>query len=397
MIQSQSMIRSLVLLLILAFSALTAVEVQAKNSMRPAMYKRIVEIQKGLSPEAPEGSTLVPEVDKKAVRTLIDEFLDHSPNDYEASLVYQYSASLSLLDENYKAAYQDYKKVHELNRLPLKNLLQIEQALGQLAMQNEAWKTAIGHIEQWMKNLSQAQEQLKTEGKLKDPILNEKIIDKDYMMLAQAHNQLEQWPEVVVAIDQALALHAEPVAPESWYRMRLAGLLSQFNALTETKPKSKPWWSLHLQSVQQLQLLVTHFPNMNYWRQLASMYQQAALNAKENSKLSLDSYTQALSTLHSAYVAGYLSTEQDHLWMLRLMVHQGKYHQAGRILEKALKDKVVSDANEHLKMLADVWVMSREYSKAETTLKALIAKSNKASYQETLADVQALLKAKVQG
>lgn len=325
----------------------------AKNTIRPTIYPLIAKIQNALSTFDHTKTT-----EKKALSDQIQRLLESNPNAFEEALGHQFSGQLSLISEDYSAAYTSFSKASKLKVLDPILQSDIEHTLAQLAVQTEQWQVAVNHFNQWFNRLKALQ-------KKNQPV--KKVKDQDYMMLAQAHFQLEQWSLTIKAIDQALSLYnkANPtsVALESWYRFKLAALMN----LSQSKPSRKTTNTI----IQSLKWLLLHYPSESYWRQLASIYQQQGADAKTQS-VTDRYYGLALSTLHASFQSGLLTAESDLLWMVRLMMQQGSYHQAARVLENLMADGLIQRSVETLTLLQDAWVMSRDYEKAERTLQTLL-------------------------
>jgi len=405
------LVNHLALICLLCFGSVAA---QA-NKISRSVFPLIMEIQNAISPEADKQGN-IPDVDFAFVRSKIEALLEKELSDYEASLAYQFSANVFLQTEDYTSAYKDLLKVHELNQLEPNKLLSIERTLAQLALNNGEYQASADFYSSWMRQVAK-----------------EKISEQDYLALSQAYLQLEQWHNAVPSIDLAIqtrVVHVEAsnqkkmaeyqakkdaqkeatnkgdsakvsaptleslIAPEGWYRSKLSALLNEHQRRINAKEKRGKKTSvseLEAQAIDVSKLLVVHYPKLDYWRQLAALYQQASL-----SKAKGKDYPHALSALHSAYVSGLLITEKDLAWMIQLMMQQANYHQAGRVLTRAMDQQHLPESFDYLRLLSTAWVMAKEYQRAEQVLSRQVQKFPQDSQaKERLELVQKLLKNRV--
>ena len=396
------LVNRLALICLLCFGSVAA----EANKISRTVFPLIMEIQNAISPEADKQGN-IPDVDFAFVRSKIEALLEKELSDYEASLAYQFSANVFLQTEDYTSAYKDLLKVHELNQLEPNKLLSIERTLAQLALNNGEYQAAADFYQSWMRQVAK-----------------ENIIDQDYLALSQAYLQLEQWHNAIPTIGQAIQTRAERVqasnqkqlndyqtkkeagikeplpklesliAPEDWYRSKLSALLNEHEKRIKAKEKRGKKASvsgLEAQAIDVSKLLVAQYPKLDYWRQLAVLYQQASL-----SKVKGQDYRQALSALHSAYVSGLLITEKDLAWMVQLMMQQSNYHQAGRVLTRAMDQQHLPESFDYMRLLSTAWVMAKEYELAEQVLiRQTRAYPSDDQAKERLELVQKLLKNRV--
>ncbi|GAA3925101.1 hypothetical protein [Litoribacillus peritrichatus] len=319
----------------------------AAQSIRPNTYKVIVELQAAMNPEidpktSGESATAQPpEVDHQQVQTLLDRLNKSRLNDYEQALVHQFSANFALMKEDNEQAYYFYFKAWSLNALTPKEQLNLRKTLGQLALSNGQWQAGTEHLSAWMQDAATFNQTVKPP----EQAIN--IRAQDHYMLAQGYAQQQMWPKTVSAIEKAIDLktgEGNPFAPEDWYRLALSSYLQQEDTAA---------------AIDVLKLLAEHFANMLYWEQLASLYQQE------------DKFQLALTSLHTAYIHGFVVKERHIVWLAQLLIHQENFHLAGDILTKALKDKQLPPTERNLKLQANAWLMARQYQAAKGTLNQL--------------------------
>jgi tetratricopeptide (TPR) repeat protein len=350
--------------------------VAAKNQVRPGVLPLIIDIQQALNPEATEENPS-PDINHEQANALITKLLDGDLTDYEQALAYQFSATLALDKGDYQAAYDAFHTAWKLKVYEESQQWQIQKTLAQLAMQLGQWQTSVDFYVPWLEA-----------AKAEAPGLT--ISHQDYLYLGQSYYKLSQWANAVQALDKAILLKTKKSAtsgavghpiPESWYRMKLTALLSQFEA--------KPVKRLKTQAVDVLKLLIAQYPRTLYWRQLAVLYQQKA----DQQAKSDQGYRQALSALHSAYVAGYLDQTQDLLWMIKLMIQQENFHQAAELIQTEIAKQRLPKTQEVLSLQVDALLMAKAFEKAEQVLQQLLAIAPKDQRRnQQLEDVRKLLK-----
>ncbi len=354
------------LLLVMVISSAQA----AAMKIRPKAYRLIVDVQETMNPEVKvsenETKQETPEVDLVAVQGLLDRLNQLNLNKYEQALTHQFSASLALMTEDYPKAYEFFLKTWLLKSLSPDQQIRLQQTLGQLALNTEQWKEGTDHLSAWMievKAFNQTVE--KPEQQLP-------IKAQDYVMLANGYVQQALWGKTVSNIQQGIQMFEQAeskVAPEDWYRISLTAYLHQED---------------NTSAIKVLKRLADHYPDMLYWEQLASLYQQT------------DNYKLALTSLHSSYIDSLMTKERHLTWLAQLLIHQESYHQAALLLEQSIQAKQVEPSVKNLKILTNAWLMARQYPDAKRALIQLIALSpDDKDSKEKLEDVERVLLTKI--
>lgn len=263
-------------------------------------------------------------------------------SDYAKALVFQNLAQIALHREQFSVALNNLKQAKVLNALPDMQQNNLSLTLGQLYCMQESWSACIKHLKEWM------------------AIVPDRVKPTDHLLVAQAYAQLEKWESVLPHISEAISVRK--VAPENWYQLKVVSHVHL-----------KQW----AQAVKQQEALLKFYSdNPAHWRQMVSLQQQDK------------QYKSALATQRLGYTRGLLNSSSDYVLLAQMLLSQGIPYQAGLVLERGLKSRVIRASSRNLKTLSQAWIMARETDKAIAVLKRLnsISPSEKTSTQ--LAQIQ---------
>lgn len=236
-------------------------------------------------------------------------------------------------------------RLHEMRDEPDEALALIEQALAieeqpqdlrqhleymraRLLMAQARYEEALARLEAWF-----------------DAV--EAPAPRAWMLRAAIYQQLDRPGDAIEAARRAIDMADRPRA--DWYGF-LAGVLMQESAWTEAR--------------KVLETMLGHWPlKARYYEQLAAVHMQ------------LDDHAAALTTLRMADAAGVLERESAILRLVQLAMMEEIPAPAGRLLEQALAEGLVETIPEHLEVLADAWLMAREWARAMDALEQLARRS----------------------
>ena len=197
--------------------------------------------------------------------------------------------------------------------------------LAQLYIRVENYTEAVNYARQWLNS-------------------QENPAPGQYMILAMAHFQLDQWREaldvLMVAIDKAKATGVE--IEENWWRYVLAAHweLEQFpEALEITK------------------IQVTQWPKKNYWNQLQGLY-----GIVEDEQRQLAAYW----CMHDQ---GLLERNSELVGMAQLFMLAENPYKAGVLLQDGLDNGSIEEKASTYRLLAQAWQLAREDRKAVDPLR----------------------------
>lgn len=169
-----------------------------------------------------------------------------------------------------------------------------------------------------------------------------------WMLRAAIYQQLDRPGDAIEAARRAIDMADRPRA--DWYGF-LAGVLMQESAWEAAR--------------RVLETMLGHWPlKARYHEQLAAVHMQ------------LDEHAAALTTLRMADAAGVLERESAILRLVQLAMMEEIPAPAARLLEQALADGLVETTPEHLEVLADAWLMAREWARAMDVLEQLARRSD---------------------
>lgn len=263
-------------------------------------------------------------------------------SDYAKALVQHNLAQVALQQERYSSAIKYLKATQALKALPDAQQINLLRTLGQLYCMQEAWKSCVSNLQQWMAS----------------PGVSVKA--NDHLMMAQAYSQLKRWKSLLPHITKAIRYKG--IAPESWYQLKIAAHI-----------ELKQW----KQAAKQQQVVIQHYSsNPKQWRQLVSLQIQAGDRKS------------ALATQRLGYERKLLVSGKDYELLAQLMLRSGIPYHAARVIEQGFQKGVIKQNAKNLRLLSSAWIRAQEKPKAIKVLSKLnsIAPSEKVSLQ--LAQIQ---------
>lgn len=246
-------------------------------------------------------------------------------NSYEAAMMWRFYASIYYSQDNYAGAIQAYQNL--LNQSDLPQALETDAlySLGQLYFVREDYKGAIKMLERWL-------------GLVNSPV------PKAYVFLAQAYYQTEEFSKALTPIQRAVDIVEKQgkVPREDWYLLLRAIHFEQTD---------------YAAMAGVLEKLVEHYPKKSYWVQLAGVYGELKQEDKR------------LSTLEVAYRQNLLDEKNELITLAQLFLRADVPYKAAKVLEKGMKDGIIKEDKDNLRILSSAWSMAQE---AEKTLPTLI-------------------------
>jgi tetratricopeptide (TPR) repeat protein len=156
-----------------------------------------------------------------------------------------------------------------------------------------------------------------------------------YYLLAAAYYQLDRIKEAIAPAETAIKIAKKPKPP--WLQL-LVGLYYEIKQY----PKA----------VKPLETLIMIDPKKAYWTQLSSLY--AHLEQEEKS----------LAVMQLAYAQDYLVKNNDLRALSQLYLYHSLPYRAGLVLEKAHEDGFVKEDATYWEMVANSWLLAREFDRA---------------------------------
>ena len=181
-----------------------------------------------------------------------------------------------------------------------------------------------------------------------------------HILLASTYADQKQWQNALKQIDLALVKAKQP--KETWLQLKLA-------LHYELKEMAK--------CAEVLVYLVAMAPHKeDYWKQLSGIL------------FEIKKDPEALAVLGLAERRGYMTKEADFRNLANMYMFMQIPLKAARVLEHGMELKQVEASEKNLESLANAWLMSREYDKAEVAMKKAAAASNKGELYKRLGQVQ---------
>ncbi len=251
---------------------------------------------------------------------------------YALAQVWNYQGYVYATQGQYTNAIQSYQQVLKQEDVPEALVLNARYVLGQLYFQLEDYKKAINSLLLWV-----------------DSVKSPSAIG--FIMLAQANYQLSKYDEALDFVNKAIS-RQESVSvksaskqdktkqfstPESWLQLKAA--------LYFAKQDMK-------NTVAAYEVLLRHYPNPQYLKQLAGLYGELGLNQKR------------LTTFDAAYEHGELGKGKEQLNLAYMFLEQELPYKAAVVLEKAMNSGDLKMTLKHQTLLAGLWSQSGQHDKA---------------------------------
>jgi tetratricopeptide (TPR) repeat protein len=235
---------------------------------------------------------------------------------YERALVYQMLGFLESGEDRFTRALVYFEKCLAEDALPPSAQTQTRFNVAQLYLATDQFGKAVEALERWFEEA-------------------ENPTSSAYYMLAVAHYQNGELEKALVAAETAVR-EAETVR-EPWLQL-LVGLYY------ETQQ--------YEQAQEPLEALIMLSPKKVYWTQLSSLYAH------------LGKEPRSLAVMQLAYSQGFLDKDRELRQLSQLYLYREIPYRAALVLEKGLADEIVAEEVDVFAMLANSWLLAREYDRA---------------------------------
>jgi tetratricopeptide (TPR) repeat protein len=308
----------IVLALVLALGAVGSAEAARKKkkndkdagknfTVSEQMHKKLTAAHEALeADDYKAAATVLRDLEKRAQRL----------NPYERALIYQMLGMSQAGQEKYKEALVYFEKCLVDEALPNGAIVSTRFTIAQLYMATEEFERAAKTLEKWLKEVE-------------TPNANA------YYLLAAAYYQLEQVDKAIGPAETAIRIAKKPKPP--WLQL-LVGLYYE----TKQFPKA----------VKPLETLIMIDPKKGYWTQLSSLYAH------------LEEEKKSLAVMQLAYAQDFLVKNNDLRALAQLYLYHSLPYWAGLVLEKAREDEFIDDDAIYWEMLANSWLLAREFDRA---------------------------------
>lgn len=301
-------------------------------ALRERVYKKIGEAQEHI-----EANRLA-----EALKILETMNSDQGLNSYERAMVWNFTAYIYSTQEKYSQALTAFQNVIKEGDIPEALELNAMYSIAQLYLMLDEYAKAIDVLKKWL-------------------ALAENPGPSAYELMAQAYYQVEDYKNAVkYAEDAILLVKKQNGKPKEQLYLILRAAYYELKNLPKV--------------TQVLEELVSLYPKGDYFSQLSAMYGER------------DKEVEQLATLEAAYDANLLSKERDLVTLASLLIQNDVPYKAATILEKGMKDKVVSNELQNLKLLAQAWQIAQEPKKSIQVLTEAAKKSEEGDLYARLAN-----------
>ncbi|HEX7048371.1 MAG TPA: CDC27 family protein [Gammaproteobacteria bacterium] len=246
-------------------------------------------------------------------------------NSYEVAMLWNLYAFVHYSTQDYERAIGAYENVLAQQAIPESLENATLYSLAQMHVVTEKYADALAVLNDWL-------------ARVEEPNANA------IMLLGQVHYQLGNYAEARAAIERAVrdARSRNETVRENWYLLLRAILYAE-----------KDYERL----AAVLEDLVRVYPKREYWVQLSAVYGELG-DAKRQ-----------LATLETAYDLGVLEKESELVMLAQLLLANGIPYKAGEVLAQGLESGVIETGPDTLRLLADAWVLAKEYERSVAALK----------------------------
>ena len=311
---------------LLAFNAASAKESKAPeypNAKResPRVDLRSEREQKLLQ----NGYDALNKNDDAKATTDLDKVLKDAQSKYAKAMAYRGLAQIKLTSGDSAAAIPLLQQALDLNSLPNDDYFNTMLTLAQVQAQAEQWQPALTTLQKWM-----------SEGG--------KQSGEAYALEGNIQYRLNQYPQAVQAMKQALALKAD--APDSWHQL----LMASYAGMNDYTAAAK---------VEQ-DVLAKNPGDKTALKNLVSLYIQA--KQPQN----------AIKTMEDGLQRGLFTTEKDYLNLAQMYLYVAQNEQdpkadalkAAALLQDGLQKGIVKPGLDPYKQLGNAYYIAGNYDQA---------------------------------
>lgn len=241
-------------------------------------------------------------------------------NEFEQAQLWNLYGGIYVQMEQYDKAIEYYQRYVDTPSVPEANQLNVSYYLAQLYLATERYPEAIKLLENY--------------------VTRSEIVGADhYYRLGQAYYMNDQLDKSLPNINRAVEIYesTDRIPPEGLYQYQM----SLYHGL-EDYPKV----------VTVLEKLVRHYPKMNHWTTLASVYGLAGRPQDQ------------VHAYDAVYTMGGLQKERELRLLASLYLEQEYPYKAGKILQKAVEEGKVERTSKNLELLAGAWSLAKEQEKS---------------------------------
>jgi tetratricopeptide (TPR) repeat protein len=306
-----------VLVLLLGLSAWSAREAWAAEEKEKPKARRVLPVRRIAFEALNEAHELIAESRFNDAVKALDRLAGRKGlNAHEQALMFQSYGYVYSGQERYGEAAQAFEKAISTQGLSPPAELSTLYNLGQLLIVSGQHERGIEALERWFASAENPDASV-------------------YILMAQAHLQLERYRRAIRWAEEGVAKATKP--REAWLQLLLS-LYFQTNQDRKLTPV--------------LEQLVTHFPKKRYWLLLATSYGK------------LGDQRKSLAAFEAAYRQNLLDTSADLVRLAQLYLYHEIPYFAAKVMERGIEEGKIEQTESNWRLLADSWINAREYDRA---------------------------------
>lgn len=306
---------------------------QRRKSVGATCAKRLTKVQEFTEAE-----------DWRAAESELSSALNRgcSPG-FEHSQVNRYLGYVYYAQDKIKPAIRAYLALVNEPESDEQQRTDTRYTVAQLLFVTEDYAGAVKQLEAWMSEVT--------------------IVDPGgKILLARGYYQLNRKKDALRLVEDVVneSVAAGQVPKENWLNFQWALYYEENN---------------YKATIQVSNRLLTNYPKIKYWKQLAAMYGSLEQSKKEVIALEL------------TYLQNGLDKEKQFIALAYQYLAMDIPYRAAQVLEKALKDGVVERNQKNLALLGSAYQRAQEYRKASPVLEEAAKKSSDGNAWSRLAGV----------
>ena len=277
--------------------------------------KAVTNIQKAIGEEDFDKALAGLDDVKRKITAKPDKF-----KDYDRATIWNLYAYIYQVKEDFANAEKAFRTILNLKELESGTRKLALQGMARLSFIKEDYRGAIKFTKEWLS-------------------LEDEPDPSSYYILAQAYYQIEEFDNTVKYIEQAIALakQRQLTVKESWYQLLVGVHFEKEN---------------FQKAFDALKELLKKYPKVRYYQQLAFIYFQ------------LDKDFEYYSMTVALNDDSNLNDGKKMLGFAQALLQYERPYHAAIMLDKGMKEKKIEETENNLKLLANAWVLSKEYEKA---------------------------------
>jgi tetratricopeptide (TPR) repeat protein len=271
----------------------------------------------------------------------LNEMLDETRGDYEKAIILQTLAFVYASTKRELQGIKAFEQAIATNALPPQTQEQMMFNVAQLYLAEDMFDKGMEKLRAYIAESCNP-------------------LPDAHVQLAAVHAEKKQWRESLKQIDIALVKAKAP--KEAWLQLKLAlhYELKEFPRCAEVL--------VHLVALNPIK--------EEYWKQLSGML------------LELRKDPEALAALSLAERRGYVNEEGEYRNLANLYMYMQVPVKAASLLDRGFAAKEMPATEKNFEMLANAWLMAREYDKAEVAMARAAAASDKGEMFKRLGQIQ---------